>query len=55
MFGKLGSGKRTLAAQVAIRIAKTNPALKIKIVTERDTITEGLGQGNQQFSSYTTQ
>lgn len=42
MFGKLGSGKRTLAAQVAIRIAKKNPALKIKIVTERDTITEDL-------------
>lgn len=42
MFGKLGSGKRTLAAQVAIRIAKTNPALKLKIVTERDTITEDL-------------
>lgn len=42
-LGKLGSGKRTLAAQVAIRIAKKNPALKIKIVTERDTITEGLG------------
>lgn len=42
MIGKLGSGKRTLAAQVAIRIAKTNPALKIKIVTERDTITEDL-------------
>nr|XP_034319327.1 uncharacterized protein LOC117687192 [Crassostrea gigas] len=45
MFGKLGSGKRTLAAQVAIRIAKTNPALKIKIVTERDTITEDLESG----------
>lgn len=42
MFGKLGSGKRTLAAQVAIRIAKKNPALKIKIVTERDTISEDL-------------
>lgn len=42
MIGKLGSGKRTLAAQVAIRIVKTNPALKIKIVTERDTITEDL-------------
>lgn len=42
MFGKLGSGKRTLAAQVAIRIAKKNPALKIKIVPERDTITEDL-------------
>lgn len=42
MFGKLGSGKRTLAAQVAIRIAKKNPALKIKIVTERDTISENL-------------
>lgn len=42
MFGKLGRGKRTLAAQVAIRIAKKNPALKIEIVTERDTITEDL-------------
>lgn len=42
MFGKLGSGKRTLAAQVAIRIAKKNPALKIKIVRERDTISEDL-------------
>lgn len=42
MFGKLGSGKRTLAAQVVIRIAKKNPALKIKIVTERDTLTEDL-------------
>lgn len=42
MFGKLGSGKRTLAAQVAIRIAKKNPALKLKIVTEGDTITEDL-------------
>lgn len=42
MFGKLGSGKRTLASQVAIRIAKKNPALKIKIVRERDTISEDL-------------
>lgn len=42
MFGNLGSGKRTLAAQVAIRLAKKNPNLKIKIVTERDTITEDL-------------
>lgn len=42
MFGKLGNGKRTLAAQVAIRIAKKNPALKIQIVTERETISEGL-------------
>lgn len=42
MFGKLGSGKRTLAAQVAIRIAKKNPALKLEIITERDTITEDL-------------
>lgn len=42
MFGKLGIGKRTLAAQVAIRIAKKNPALKIKIVRERDTISEDL-------------
>lgn len=42
MFGNLGSGKRTLAAQVAIRLAKKNTKLKIKIVTERDTITEDL-------------
>lgn len=42
MFGKLGSGKRTLAAQVAIRIAKKNSALKLRIVTERDAITEDL-------------
>lgn len=42
MFGKLGSGKRTLAAQVAIRIAKKNPEMKFKIVTERDTITKDL-------------
>lgn len=42
MIGKLGSGKRTLAAQVAIRIAKKNPALKLKVVTERDTISEDL-------------
>lgn len=42
MFGNLGSGKRTLAAQVAIRLAKENPNLKIKIVTQRDTITEDL-------------
>lgn len=42
MFGKLGSGKRTLAAQIAIRIAKKNPALKLEIITERDTITEDL-------------
>lgn len=42
MFGKLGSGKRTLAAQVAIRIAKKNSALKLIIVTERDTLTEDL-------------
>lgn len=42
MFGNLGSGKRTLAAQAAIRLAKKNPNLKIKIVTHRDTITEDL-------------
>lgn len=42
MFGNLGSGKRTLAAQVAIRLAKENPNLKIKIVTQRDTITKDL-------------
>lgn len=42
MFGKLGSGKRTLAAQVSIRLAKKYPTLKIKIVTERDTISKDL-------------
>lgn len=42
MFGKLGSGKRTLAAQVAIRLAKKDQTLKIKIVTERDIISEDL-------------
>lgn len=42
MFGKLGCGKRTLAAQVAIRLGKKNPALKLEIVKERDTITEDL-------------
>lgn len=36
MFGKLGSGKRTLAAQIAIRLAKKNTELKIKIVREGD-------------------
>lgn len=42
MFGELGNGKRTLAAQVVIQIAKKNPALNIKIVIERDTISENL-------------
>lgn len=42
MFGKLGSGKRTLAAQLAIRIAKKDTKLKIKIVTERDALFEYL-------------
>lgn len=42
MFGKPGSGKRTLAAQVAMRMAKKNTALKLIIVTERDTLTMDL-------------
>lgn len=42
MFGNLGSGKRTLAAQVAIRIVKKNPEMKLKVVSEIDTITEDL-------------
>lgn len=36
MFAKLGSGKRTLAAQIAIRMAKKDTNLKIKIVGEGD-------------------
>lgn len=36
MFGKLGSGKRTLAAQIAIRLAKKNTKLKIRIIREGD-------------------
>lgn len=43
MFGKLGSGKRTLSAQVAIRLAKKNRKLKIKIVREGGLRSEDLG------------
>lgn len=42
MFGKLGSGKRTQAAQIAIRLAKKNTQLKIKVVTEKDVLSEYL-------------
>lgn len=42
LFGKLGSGKRTLAAQVAIRLAKKDTKLKIKIVKGGDLLSEGL-------------
>lgn len=43
MFGEFGSGKRTLAAQIAIRLAKKNSKLKIKIVRDRDAISEDFG------------
>lgn len=43
MFGKFGSGKRTLAAQIAIRLAKKDSKLKIKIVRDRDAISEDFG------------
>lgn len=43
MFGKLGSGKRTLTAQVAIILAKKNTKLKIKIVREGGLQSEDLG------------
>lgn len=39
---KLGSGKRTLAAQIAIRIAKKDTKLKIKIVEEGDLLSSDL-------------
>lgn len=42
MFAKLGSGKRTLAAQIAIRIAKKDTKLKIKIVKEGDLLSVDL-------------
>lgn len=46
LFGKLGSGKRTLAAQVAIRLAKKDTKLKIKIVKGGDLLSEGLESRN---------
>lgn len=42
MYGKLGSGKRTLAAQVAIRLARKDKKLKIKIVREREVLSKDL-------------
>uniref|UniRef100_A0A8W8MZN4 Uncharacterized protein n=1 Tax=Magallana gigas TaxID=29159 RepID=A0A8W8MZN4_MAGGI len=42
LVGKLGSGKRTIASQIAIRLAKKDPKLKIKIVSESDVISEDL-------------
>lgn len=43
LFGKLGSGKRTIAAQIAIRLAKKDPKLKIKIVRDGDVTSENVG------------
>lgn len=42
IFGKLGTGKRTLAAQIAIRLAKKTQNYEIKIVGERDLISKNL-------------
>lgn len=42
MYGKLGSGKRTLANQVAIRLAKKDTKLKIKIVRDREVLSKDL-------------
>lgn len=42
MYGKLGSGKRTLAAQIAIRLAKKDTKLKIKIVKDREVLSKYL-------------
>lgn len=42
MYGKLGSGKRTLAAQVAIRLARKDKKFKIKIVREREVLSKDL-------------
>lgn len=42
MYGKLGSGKRTLAAQVAIRLAKKDTKIKIKIVRKREDLSDNL-------------
>lgn len=40
--GTPGSGKRTIAAQIAIRLAKKDPELKIKIIRDRDIISKDL-------------
>lgn len=42
MYGKLGSGKRTLAAQVAIRLANKDTNIKIKIVRKREDLSDDL-------------
>lgn len=42
LIGKLGSGKRTIATQIAIRLAKKRTTLKIQIVRDRDAISEDL-------------
>lgn len=42
MFGKWGNGKKTLAAQIAIRLGKEDPTLKIKIVRDRDVTSQDL-------------
>lgn len=38
----MGSGKRTIASQIAIRLAKKDPKIKIKIVSDRDIIAKDL-------------
>lgn len=42
MYGKLGSGKRTVAAQIALRLAKKDKNLKIKIVRDREVLSKDL-------------
>lgn len=49
LIGKLGSGKRTIASQIAIRLAKKDKKLKIKIVRDRDVISEGLKTRHSTF------
>lgn len=43
IFSKLGSGKKTHAAQVAIRLAKKNRKFQINIVRERGLQPEDFG------------
>ncbi|XP_052699175.1 uncharacterized protein LOC128176701 [Crassostrea angulata] len=49
LIGKLGSGKRTIASQITIRLAKKDKKLKIKIVRNRDVISEGLKTRHSTF------
>lgn len=42
MYGKLGSGKRILATQIAIRLTKKDTKLKIKIVKDREVLFKDL-------------